>query len=161
MNKQKNRKHILKNTGFGLIEIVVGVSVLGISLVGIGAVAQRSVAISRQSLQETQANFLLEEGSEVMRFFRDQSFTNISKLSTTTTYYLTYGSAWATTTMANKVDNFFTRSITVSDVKRDANDDIASSGTYDSGTKKINVTLSWPNGFASSMKTVQFYLTDI
>lgn len=141
--------------------MVVGISILSMSLVGIGAVAQRSLATSRQSLQETQANFLLEEGAEVMRFFRDQGFTNISGLSTTTTYYLTYGSSWATTTTANKVDGFFTRTITVADVKRDVNDDIASSGTTDVGTRKITVALSWPNSFATSTKTVQFYLTDI
>lgn len=152
-----------KNTsgGFGLIEMVVGISVLSISLVGIGAVAQRSLALSRQSLQETQANFLLEEGSEVVRSFRDKGWVNIGNLSTTTTYYLTYGSTWATTTTASKIDNTFTRTITVSDVTRDVNDDIAASGTYDSGTKKITVTLSWVSGFATSTKTVQMYLTDI
>lgn len=157
----KKQKNIFQNKGFGLIEIVVGVSILAVSLVGIGAVAQRSLALSRASLQETQANFLLEEGSEVVRFFRDTAWVNISGLSTTTTYYLTYGTKWATTTTLTKVDNVFTRSITVADVKRDVNDDIASSGTYDAGTKKISVTLSWPNGIATSTKTVQFYLTDI
>lgn len=159
MNK-KNKKDN-KHGGFGLIEMVVGISILAISLVGIGAVAQRSLALSRQSLQETQANFLLEEGSEVMRLFRDTAWVNIGGLSTTTTYYLSYGTKWATTTTANKVDNVFTRSVTVTDVKRDGNDDIASSGTYDSGTKKISVRLSWLSGFATSTKTVQFYLTDI
>lgn len=148
--------------GFGLIEMVVGVAILAISLVGIGAVAQRSIALSRQSLQETQANFLLEEGAEVMRFFRDSGWVNISNLSTTTTYYLTYTSGWATTTTPAQIDSIFTRSINVSDTKRDnSTQDIASSGTYDSGTKKISVTLSWPNGFATSTKMVQFYLTDI
>lgn len=156
-----NKKQKNTSGGFGLIEMVVGVSILAISLVGIGAVAQRSLMLSRQSLQETQANFLLEEGSEVVRFFRDTNWTNISKLSTTTTYYLTYGSAWATTTVANKVDGIFTRSVTVADVKRNGSDDIASSGTYDAGTKKITATISWQNGLATSTKTVQFYLTDI
>ncbi|MBI2120992.1 MAG: hypothetical protein HYT94_05210 [Parcubacteria group bacterium] len=155
------RKRIKNMRGFGLIEMVVGVSVLAVSLVGIGAVAQRSLSLARQSLQETQANFLLEEGSEAVRFFRDTGWQNISGLSTTTTYYLAYGSAWATTTTANKVDNIFTRNFTVSDVKRDTNDDIASSGTYDAGTKKITVALSWSDGFGISTKAVQFYLTDI
>lgn len=141
--------------------MVVGISVLSISLVGVGAVAQRSLVLSRQSLQETQANFLLEEGSEVVRSFRDGGWVNISNLSTTTTYYLAYGSTWATTTTASTIDNIFTRTITVSDVKRDVNDDIAASGTSDSGTKKISVALSWSNGIATSTKTVQFYLTDI
>jgi prepilin-type N-terminal cleavage/methylation domain-containing protein len=158
-----NKKQKNKSKGFGLIEMVVGISILAISLVGIGAVAQRSLMLSRQSLQETQASFLLEEGSEVMRLFRDTAWVNIGGLSTTTTYYLTYGSAWATTTTANKIDGIFTRSVTVADVKRDGNgnDDIVSSGVYDPGTKKITVTLSWMNGFATSTKTAQFYLTDI
>lgn len=160
MNK-KNKKYCLHRRGFGLIEIVVGVSILSIFLVGIGSVAQRSLLASRLSLQETKANFLLEEGSEVMRFFRDTAWVNIGGLSTTTTYYLAYGSGWATTTTANKVDGIFTRTIAVADVKRDANDDIASTGTYDAGTKKITVTISWQNGLATSTKSVQFYLTDI
>lgn len=148
--------------GFGLIEIVVGISVLSVSLVGIGAVAQRSLALSRQSLQETQANFLLEEGSEVMRLFRDQGFANISGLSTTTTYYLNYSAGkWGTTTSSVVVDGTFTRTIRTEDVYRDGSDDIASSGTLDPGTKKITVALSWPNGFSASTKRVQFYLTDL
>lgn len=155
----KKYKHL--SQGFGLIEMVVGVSVLAISLVGIGAVAQRSLALSRQSLQETQANFLLEEGSEVVRFFRDTSWVNISGLSTTTAYYLSYSSRWATTTTASTIDGAFTRTVTLADVYRDGSDDIASSGTYDAGAKKITVTLSWLNGFGTSTKAVQFYLTDI
>ncbi len=148
--------------GFGLIEIVVSVSVLSLSLVGIATVVQRSLVMSRLGLQGAQANFLLEEGSEVMRFFRDKSFANISKLGTTTTYYLTFASgAWATTTTANTIDGIFTRKITVSDVRRDVNDDIASTGTYDSSTKKLTVILSWSGGVASSTKNVQFYLSDI
>jgi Tfp pilus assembly protein PilV len=160
MNK-KNKKYYSRRSGFGLIEIVVGVSLLSVFLVGVGSVAQRSLVTSRLSLQETKANFLLEEGSEVMRFFRDTAWVNISGLSTTTTYYLSYGSVWATTTTANTVDGIFTRTVTVADVKRDANDDIASSGTYDAGTKKITITLSWPNGLATSTKSAQFYLANI
>lgn len=147
--------------GFGMIEIIAGVSILALSLAGIGAVAQRSLALSRQALQETQANFLLEEGAEVVRIFRDNAWVNISGLSTTTTYYLTYGSKWATSTSAVLVDGVFARTVHISDVYRDANDDIASSGTFDAGTRKITVALSWPNGFGTSTKSVEFYLADI
>jgi type II secretory pathway pseudopilin PulG len=160
---KKYQKNILSKKGFGLIEIVVGVSLLGAVLVAIGSVAQRSLVVARLSLQETQANFLLEEGTEVMRIFRDTSWVNISGLSTTTTYYLTYSSGdWATTTTLTKVDGLFTRTVNVSDVARDANDDIVKTGgTVDTGTKKITVRLDWPTGYGTTTKAVEFYLTDI
>jgi predicted O-linked N-acetylglucosamine transferase (SPINDLY family) len=47
-------------------------------------------------------------------------------------------------------------------VNRDANDDIASSGTLDARTKKISITVSWAVSDATTTsKTLDFYISDI
>jgi len=154
---------IKKIKGFALIEVIVGVSILAFCLLGIISVGQGFLRLSFQSFQVAQANFLLEEGAEVARAFRDTSWTNISGLNTSgTKYYLNYsGGKWATTTTPIVIDNVFYRYITASSVYRDGNDDIKPSGTLDDGTRKITVTATWKTSMGTTTRTVMEYLTNI
>ena len=161
MNIQfKNKK------GFSLIEIIVGVSILALCLLGIITVGQGFLRLSYQSFQNSQANFLLEEGAEVSRAFLDTSWTNISGLSTGTNYYLTFsGGKWATTTDASLgiIDHVFTRYINVSNVNRDTTtaDIVTSGGTLDSGTRKVTVVVTWQSSMVKVTKSAMLYLTNI
>ena len=57
-----------------------------------------------------QAGFLLEEGVEVVKFFRDTSWLNISGLTAGTFYYLQFdGTKWATTSSNIFVGGVFER----------------------------------------------------
>jgi hypothetical protein len=149
--------------GFGLIEIVVGGAVLATSLMGISAYYQQSLRVSRSTAYLTQASFLLEEGLESAKIFRDISWTNISTPATGTTYYLAFdGTNWATSTTNIYIDGRFERTITLNDVYRDGNDDIVSSGgTLDIGTRKVTVTVSWWDNAATTTRTIATYVTNI
>lgn len=150
--------------GFLLVDVIVGVSILAFCLLGIISVGQGFLRLSFQSFQGSQANFLLEEGAEVARAFRDTSWTDISGLTVGTKYYLNYsGGKWATSTAVTKLDHIFYRYFTVSDVNRDNTtaDIVTSGGTLDTGTRELTVHVEWLSSFGTSTKTAMLYLTDI
>jgi Tfp pilus assembly protein PilV len=158
------RKFRHKNThrGFGLIEIVIGAAILSTSLLGISFYFQEALNVSERTGNIVRAAFLMEEGIEITRFFRDNGWANISGLAAGTPYYLTWnGTTWATTTTNTFIDGLYERKVVATDVYRDSNDDIVSSGgTLDSGTREITVSVAWQEKGATTTKTVSTYLAN-
>ena len=157
-------KNNFKNkTGFMMIEVIIASSIMVIVTIATMAVVQKGITISHQSLHATQASFLLEEGGEAVRIFRDSAWSNISNLSIGATYYPTFnGNAWTLSTTSNKVDSF-TRIVTIGSVNRDATtgDIVSSGGVLDTGTKLIIVNVSWVENGVTLSKTLKFYISNI
>lgn len=151
------------NRGFGLIEIIIGSAILATSLMSISLYYQQSLKVSQSTAQVAQASFLLEEGLEVSKFFRDASWVNISTPATGTTYYLSFdGTKWATSTTNTYVDGVFERTIRFDDVYRDGNDDIVTvGGTLDPDARKITATVSWWSRTATTTRAIETYVTNI
>ena len=84
LQKILNKSLISKSKGFGLIEIIIGSAILTVSLIAISTYFQKSLQLSQDSGKTVQAGFLLEEGVEVVKFFRDTSWLNISGLTAET-----------------------------------------------------------------------------
>ncbi|MEK7661875.1 MAG: hypothetical protein AAB355_00015 [Patescibacteria group bacterium] len=157
----KGRK---KNCGWSLIEIIVGSAIVTLSIFGVLSVAKSSLEASERALRTAQAGFILSEGAEAVRSMRDSLWQNISLLSTTTVYRLSFSTStnkFATTTGVVSIDGLFDRTFSVRDVARDGNGNIASSGAYDSGTKKIIMNVSWLSRAATTTKSVEFYISNI
>jgi prepilin-type N-terminal cleavage/methylation domain-containing protein len=156
-------KKNFKNNGFGLIEVVIGIAVISVSLFAIMSAARGTIELNRRALSDIKGKFILDEGSEVIRFIRDNSWENISALSTTTTYYLaTTTTGWvATTTTTGMIDGFFLRSFITRDVFRGVDDKIALTGVLDTGTKKFIISVAFPGRFGTTTKQSAFYLSDI
>jgi len=156
------KKNTINNTGFGLVEVIIGAAIISISLFGMVSLFSKSIQVSREVGKKVQAGFLLEEGLEAVRIIRDSDWDNISSLSTTTEHYLNFsGGSWATTTDNMFIDGMFERKLIVDDVYRDGNDDITSSGTLDMGIKKITVEVSWLSRNATTTESASTYLSDI
>lgn len=155
-------KFLRSNLGFGLIEVLVAVSIITVAFLAIGQVSIVSLKATQERDARTQAINIAREGIEAVRMIRDAGWTdNISNLNFGSTYYLaTSSGAWIlTTTNPGIINNKFTRTILVNNVSRDSNDDIISAGgTNDTGTKKITSTVSWGSG--KSVKLVA-YITNI
>lgn len=166
--KQKIHKIARARQGFGLVEIVVAVSIITLSFFAASQAVRSSSALLRQSMTSEKAALLTEEGMEVVRLLRDISWsTNILPLVPGTTYYPTLsGSAWSlSTTNPGAIDGVFTRTVAVEDVyRRNTDDDIvdpsfAGPKTIDPGTQKITVRVSWGGGQFS--KQLITYISDI
>lgn len=154
--------------GFGLVEIIVAVSLIVTGLVALMGTSALSHQVAGDATRELQAAFLLEEGVEAVKSLRDKSWqTYISPLVAGTGYYLSYVSIgsynkWVLTTPSSVIDGVFTRKVQIGNVYRDANDDIAASGTLDVNTKQVTVTVSWQGrGGVTKTKTVSTYMTNL
>lgn len=160
MNHHKCRT-LPGSTGFFLIEVIVASSIIAVVLILLIGSIQNTVEVSKRALERTQVSYLLEEGAEATKAIRNTAWTNITALSPDTTYYVAFsGTMWAFTTTPSTVDRF-TRTITISPVYRDTNDDIAPSGTLDSGTSLVTVTVAWSIPSGTQTKSLAFYIANI
>lgn len=152
-----------KQQGFGLIEMIIGAAVLSTSLLGISSFFQKTLEVSRLTQSAVQGDYLLEEGVEVMKLFRDAGYTNnIAKLSITTPTYLTWnGTNFATTTTNTFIDGVFERKIMVSEVLRNASEDISETGTLDQNTRLVTVSVAWNVKGVTTTRTIQTYIANI
>ena len=128
--------------GFMVVEVLTAVSIITVFILVAMTVAQQSIHLSRQSFHSAQAAFLLEEGAEDMRIARDNAWSNV-------------------VTFPEEQIGIFTRTVVVSDVNRDGNNNISEIGNPDSSTELITVTVSWLEGGVTITKTLQFYIMDI
>ncbi len=150
----------VKTAGFAMFEILVTSSVIVFFVLAAMSVTVKSIQVSRQALRTSEASFLLEEGAEVMRILRDNGWSNIAGLTAGAYYYPTFSGSWVLSTVPSSV-GIFTRTVRISSVNRDANSDIAVSGTADPGTKLVTVTVSWNEDGQVASKTLSFYIADI
>lgn len=150
--------------GFGLIEIIIGSAVLSVALLGISNFFQSTLRTSGITQSLVQVDYLLEEGMETMKLLRDTSYTDYFKnTSTTTTHYLTWnGTTWATTTTNTFIDEKFERKFTLTDVNRDANSDISTSGTYDPDIKLVTMSVAWNSPITgTTTRVIKAYIVNI
>jgi Tfp pilus assembly protein PilV len=159
-NKRKFKK--VSKSGFLVIEVLVAVSIITACVLTAMAVAQKSIILSYRSVHTTQAGFLLEEGAEAVRILRDNNWSNIANLVPGTDYYLVFsGNTWTLSTSPNTVGKF-TRKINFSTVYRDAvSGNISLSGTEDTRSRFVNITVSWNEGSKLLDKQLSFYIMDI
>lgn len=150
-------------SGFGLLEIVVAVSLAAVALFGISAVSQVSLRVVEENTQKIQAAFLLEEGIEALKIMRDKGWQNtINPLASNTDYFLEFtGGMWKATTTPVFVDDIFERKFNLFDVYRDINDDIAQAGALDADTKKITVFVSWNSRAGTTTRVISTYITNL
>ncbi len=149
--------------GFGLIEVVVGVAIISLVLVTITQVAHVARRLARENTRTLSAAYLLEEGWEALRVMRDHSWAgNIESLQEGTKYYLDFtGTSWVATTAPAFVDGIFDRSFTVENVRRNASDDIDSSGSIDLNSRRFNIQVAWLRGAATTSREFSGYLTNL
>jgi type II secretory pathway pseudopilin PulG len=159
MIKNKNLK------GIGLIEIIIGASIISLSMVGLITAFNLFIRAGLTNTDKIQAIYLLEESSEVFRYIRDGGWTtNINSLSKNTPYYLVLeNSNWSATTTQALIDETFNRTITIYDVyRRNSDSDIVASTspdakTLDQNIVQITANVFWDKGSVDSTT----YLTNM
>lgn len=152
-------------SGVSLVEVVIAASILAVFVAALGTTQSLFLKTSLSGVNKAKAIFLAEEGVEAIKLLRDQSWTkNIAAIPIDTNYYLSYNSGtnfWATTTVNTYVDGRFERKFMLGNVYRDANDDIASLGTYDSGSRLVTVTVAWSDRGATTTKVITTYVMNL
>jgi len=170
-NKNTTQKWV---SGFTIIEVIIASSIISISTFALMQTAQKGISLSSLALHKSQASLLLEEGAEAIKSIRDNNWADISNATLGTTYHLFFNTntnLWildtSTTNLsghspAYPIDSAFGRTVVISSVGRDSNDDIIDSGgVLDSGTKKVIVKVEWTSSDGLKSKSLPFYLSNI
>src|SRR3989344_750647 len=152
--------------GFTLLEVLIGAAIITASLVATLSIFQQLLKINRENMMNTKAEFLLAEGLEGARIWRDQSWLNLSNLMVGTNYRYAWASdKWATTTTVTLLDGGFDRTIQTAAVARDSSshDIVSSGGANDSDTRLVTVTVAWRAtvGAGTTTRSVSVYLTNL
>lgn len=155
-------KKINSKKGTSLIEIIIGLAIISTSFFSVISAYHFFIKVAVRNASETKVNYLLEEGVEITRFLRDSDWISFSALATTTDHFFVFdGGTWKATTTNIYIDNRFERKFVLSDVYRDINGDISSTGTLDAGVRKIDVLVSFPSGNSTTTRSVNLYLTNL
>jgi Tfp pilus assembly protein PilV len=152
------------SSGFSLVEAVVVVAVTLLILLGLSSALNLIFKLSISNTNKVQATFLEEEGLEIIRLLRDDSWsTKIVPWATGSNFYLHFNNViWQATTTNIYINNLFERKVVLSNVYRDGSQNIVSSGgVLDPNTKKVTVFVSWANGPATTTRSLSTYLTNV
>lgn len=167
-HKTKNGKGLLHalcfmlhENGFGIVEIIIAISIMSIALFAISEVSIIYLKQSGQNKDSLKASYLTEEGLEAARSARDQGWsTNIATKTMGSPYYpVISGNKWTlSNTSPGLIDSIYTRQVVVTNTSRDVSDNIVTSGgANDPNTKKITATVSW----SGKNITLETYITNL
>lgn len=133
----------MKRGGFSIIEVLLAMGLFALIVGGGASAAVRAFSVNRLGEEETYANFLASEGIEATRAIAARDYYGLANGS----YGLDYQSGeWV---FSGSFDtegesNRFRRTVTISNVLRDANGNIVESGGYvDLFTKRVEATVAW------------------
>ncbi|KXJ98309.1 MAG: hypothetical protein UZ19_OD1000741 [Parcubacteria bacterium OLB19] len=142
------------NRGVALVEVLIGVTLVTIIVAFVGLAVTQFVNTRNVILSDTKKMYLAEEGYEIVRYLRDENWSNVSSLTNDTYYFLQV----STTTLSiggssELIDGVYNRSFLVQPVYRGASgsivDQAAAGAVLDSDTKKLIVYVSDTNGTTS------------
>lgn len=143
---------------FSLIEILLGLTLFAIFASGIFYLSADTVDYDVRQNLKSEAMRYAQEGLEATRMIRNVDFLELTSGDHGFQYS---GDAWAFSGTSETINQFYTRTVTVSDVYRDGSNNIAVSGTLDAFTKKVLSTVSWTwRGFLPQSVSLTTYLTD-
>jgi len=154
---------IEKKSGFGLVEILVAITIIGLSLSALAGLGNFALKIQNRLKKNITASYLAAETIEAARAIKDEDWTIISGLSVGSSFHPTQSglpAKWSMTA-GSELINGFTRQIVFADVYRDSNDDIVdSAATLDPNTKKITATISWSDQGQSQQVLLSTYIVN-
>ncbi len=158
-----NSKFQIPNSaGITLIEIIVALAVVLTACVGLLRLASFQTKATTLASQETRAYFLADEALEATRIVRDGGWSSVTSLLNGTRYYpVVQSGTWTLSNSNPGAINGYTRFITLYQVFRDANGNIASSGTADANTRRVQAQIQWtPEGGGTQTISLETYITN-
>lgn len=155
-------------SGVGLVEIVIASAIISTTLLVLLYVYIIVSKISNNNINSLKATQLAEETVEVLKYLRDSGFSrNIATLDTGTTYHPYWDinivpNTWTATTSNILLEDNYEISIDLSEVYRDADHDVVTSGgTLDANSKKADISVSWVQNGVTNTKQVETYIFNI
>jgi type II secretory pathway pseudopilin PulG len=125
---------IIKNRGISLVEVVLAITVFAIFSTSIFYLSMDTLQSSERIEEGNEAMFYAQEGLEAARQMRDRNYLLLENGD----HGLQLASdVWSFIPAPEDVDGFYSRTVSIDDVYRDASGNIAETGTLDPDTKKL------------------------
>jgi len=156
------KNNLKQQKGIGMIEIIVCLAIIAVTFWGFLELVRYNLKIQEQSEAKLEAMNLAIEAIEAVRSIRDENWNNLASLSLETRYYPIISTNKWTLTAANPgpINGLYDRWVIFERVYRDSSDDISSSGTEDSQTKKVTAVLQWNDRGQIKQFNLTTYLTN-
>lgn len=141
----------LHTKGFSILEIILSVAIFSIFSAASVTFFLSALSIQQQSLQYSAAATYASAGIEAMRAVRDDSFDNLNNTDKSGLEFA--NGKWK---LSGENDHFdiYTRVISISEVSRDGDGNVVTSGGItDSDMKKIVATVSWTDASGQTVST--------
>jgi len=152
---------ILNKKGAMLLEVIIASSILLFIVLGVLGSYGITIRTVLSNTKILQSNFLLEEGAEVLRSMRDDSWSNITALIPGTEYsFLKTDSDWSIVETMEYV-GIFERTFSIEQVLRNGQSDISGTGSVDLDIIKATINVSWYEQNATTTKSISLYLANI
>ncbi len=152
----------MNKKSFTIVEILIFTAVVALAVAAFLNLEVIYLRMSESIKNRDQAVFLVREILEAVQNLKISDWdNNISPLTSGINYYLVSSAGqWQLTTFwPGPIDNKFTRYVVFSDVYRDANDNIAESGTLDNFTRKVTAYVVWQENGQNKNISVETYIT--
>ncbi|OHA16703.1 MAG: hypothetical protein A3H57_00065 [Candidatus Taylorbacteria bacterium RIFCSPLOWO2_02_FULL_43_11] len=154
------------NKGTSLIEAIIGVAIIGLTVVGSMTTFNLYIKSWQNNLSNIQSSYILNEGVEGVFLQRDLGWSTYveGKADGVTKYYFSWDSGnnlWTLNTTPYQIDGKYDRYVIFSPVNRDANDNIAVSGSNDPDTNMATVYVGWATNSGTTTKSAAIYLFNI
>ena len=143
---------------FSLIEIMLAIFIFTLFSSAIVYVSLDTASRATQVEVKNEAEMYAEEGIEAVRNIRDRNYLDLVPGA----YGLSLSlDTWTLGAAPETIDAYYQRTVIIEEVYRDANGEIAASGTLDVETKKITVSVNWAwKGVLSKTVSLSSYLTN-
>lgn len=149
-----DQKQSIGTGGFGILEFLIAAAIISGSLIALAGASQIAFRVVNDGVNRYDASLIAEEGLEVVRLLRDESWSeNIDPALYDIAYFPTFNASSTTWMLASDdpglIDNRFKRIVVFDEVyRRDIDDDIideesADQKTLDTGTRKVTSRVLW------------------
>ena len=154
-----------KPEGFALVEAIISLAIGLVFVLSFSTLLLYTSKVSKFNTQNLKAIFYLRETAEVAK---DLEMSNWSELAASTCSFpkvchpQIQNGAWKLVTGTETLDGIYRRSISVSQVNRNAAFNIVSSGgTPDPNTFQITTSLSWTSTFGTKTSGLNMYVHNL
>lgn len=139
--------------GYSLLEVVIALGILLLITPFLFSIITNTSKITGDLGKNVQAVFYVQEAMEATYNYFAESWNEVGE----GIYYPEFtGGQWELVLGEEQVGDF-TRTVTISNVHRDAEGNLADSGTEDVQTKKVVVLIEWTSGGLSKQRQLVSY----
>jgi prepilin-type N-terminal cleavage/methylation domain-containing protein len=152
-----------KNRGFGLIEVIVSLSIAAVLAISFFTLLIYSKSLSRHNLDVLKAELYLTEVAEQVRDIEHTSWStlNTNSCESPAVCHIEESSGfWDILSGEEQIDSSFKRKIYIEEVYRDqlSYTIVDSGGALDVSTKKVVIEVAWTNVKGLHVRDLEIYV---